>query len=150
QEEEQANQAVNSAVQAVIQSIRDRIRTIQRAAPAAGPAEQPALWTSAVWGSAAVDHQDTKVAGVDTWSKAATWIGGGDITKMGIFHRSDPLRVGAFSGDTQSFASMSTKANTASVGVFTAYTSGGFSADFTYTKSFTDTSMPMAASTDSD
>lgn len=110
-------------------------------APAAPPPPPPPLqW--AISGTGSLDQQRTTVAGFETTTNTEAATGTGSVTKIGVFGPSDAWVVGVVGGG--SFSQQSgVRTTTPSVGTFTAYVNGGFSADFTFLTSWSHTTTPL-------
>jgi hypothetical protein len=100
-----------------------------------------------VWTSGSGDYL-SRTGAATSESTSWTGIGGADVVKVGVFHRSDALVIGGLGSDTFTQSSTAvgakTKATTPGVGTYVAYIDGAFSTDFAYTANFTDADTTMA------
>ena len=103
----------------------------KRAKPlAAAPAPQ---WYFGLWGTGSYEHVSTTSCGASLNTNTNAAVGGGDITKIGIFTASDALVVGINGSHSAShFGNEST--NTDGKGAYIAYVYAGFSTDFAFNR----------------
>jgi hypothetical protein len=108
-------------------------------APLAPPPPPPPalMWGISVTGS--VDQQRTTIAGLSTTTNTGSVVGTGDVTKIGVFTASDAVVIGV-NGSGSRATTSGTEAKTSGVGTFIAYINGGFSTDFEFNYSSSDSS----------
>jgi hypothetical protein len=87
------------------------------------------LYGFTVTGSA--DQDIARAAGLTTTTNSLTFTGSGDVTKIGIFDRSDTLTLIATGSDLLGFPSTGESTTTPGVAGTVAYGNGNFSTDFT-------------------
>jgi hypothetical protein len=111
-------------------------------APPSAPA--PSTTSYSAWGQGSVDDEvrTGTYAGTNIGSKTVTWagVGGADVTFLRLTSGSDALVFGLLSGDTTASVNNAdgslVRINGPSVGAYSAYVNGGFSADGTFKTDF--------------
>jgi len=116
-----------------------------KAAPALLPPPPPPL----IWGISAtgsLDRQRTTVNDVSTTANTGSVVGTGDVTKIGVFSASDAIIFGV-NGSWARTTTHLTEAKTTGVGTFIAYINGGFSVDFEFNYSSSDSTTNVPGTT---
>jgi hypothetical protein len=118
------------------------------------PAQEPSTISYSAWGQGSVDNEvrTGTYAGINIGSKNLTGagIGGADATFLRVTSASDALVVGVLSGATtaniRNADGSGVRINGPSVGIYSAYVNGGFSADGTFKTDFLNIEDVTAAS----
>lgn len=116
------------------------------------PAAEPSRFSYSAWTQGFVDYEDRTgtFAGIDIGRN--TLIGGGlaaaDMTVQGVTSASDALVIGLLTGDVEANVrdadGSTARVDGPSLGAYTAYVNGGFSADGTFKTDFFDLSEASA------
>jgi hypothetical protein len=112
------------------------------------PAAEPSRFSYSAWTQGFVDYEDRSgtYAGIDIGRNTLTngGLAGADVTVQGVTSASDAFVMGLLTGDVQANVrnadGSTARVDGPSIGAYTAYVNGGFSADSTFKTDFFDLS----------